>query len=205
LLIHLSATTNDECREPEGQPGDAIYAALAKEIRLAEQLANPGVGNINGRGRRGGRGRGGGRGQQDHAQLRPPLALQELRTYRRGGEAIAETNRLFEQFGERREDPAWQAPHGEKFQQYRQRAAVSRLHKLQTELIHHVTERAAELELLHRRLGQQAAKTFLHGIKQRSKALDNLVQEYNAIAHVAGVRLLDVARLREHGLDNEEI
>jgi hypothetical protein len=199
MLVHLSATTNDHCREPETEPGDAIYAALAKENRLAEQLANPGIGNARGRGR------GRGRGRQGPAQLRPPLPFHELRTYKRGGEAIAETNSLFEQYGERREDPAWQSPHGEKFSKYRQRAAVSRLHKLQTELIHHVTERAAELELLHRRLGQQAAKTFLHGIKQRSKALDNLVQDYNEIAHVAGVRNLDVARLREHGLDNEEI
>jgi hypothetical protein len=82
---------------------------------------------------------------------------------------------------------------------------VSTLHKLQTQLIHHMPERSAELELLHCRIGQEAAKTFLNAIRQRSKALDNLVQEYNQVTRGAGVRTLDAGRLREEGLDNEEM
>jgi hypothetical protein len=35
--------------------------------------------------------------------------------------------------------------------------------------------------------------------------LDNLVQEYNQVARGAGVRTLDAGRLREEGLDNEEM
>jgi hypothetical protein len=154
-----------------------------------------------------GRGRGG-RGRQARRveiPVRPPLTLDVLRTYKRGGDAIAATNHLFDQYGERRDDPAWQSPDGEKFSKFKQRAAVSTLHKLQTQLIHHITERSAELELLHRRVGQEAAKTFLNGIRQRSKALDNLVQEYNQVAQGAGVRTLDAGRLREDGLDNEEM
>ncbi|KAI5812604.1 hypothetical protein BZA77DRAFT_346979 [Pyronema omphalodes] len=150
----------------------------------------------------------GGRGSQAHAvglPVRPPLTSAELRTYRRGGEAIRATDNLFNKHGERRDDPAWQSPDGEKFRKFQQRAAVSALHKLQTQLIHHLTERSAELELLHRRIGQEAAKTFLNGIRQRSKALDNLVQEYNQVARGAGVRTLDAERLRDEGLDNEEI
>jgi DNA mismatch repair ATPase MutS len=131
--------------------------------------------------------------------------LVELRAYKRGGAAIAETNRLFEQYGEDRDDPAWQSPDGEKFSKYKQRSAVSTLQRLQTELIHHITERTAELELLHRRVGQETAKAFLNSIKQRSKALDNLVQEYNKVARVAGVRPLDAGDLRENGLDNDEM
>ncbi|KAI5813854.1 hypothetical protein BZA77DRAFT_346107 [Pyronema omphalodes] len=150
----------------------------------------------------------GGRGPWAHAiglPVRPPLTLAELRTYRREGEAIRATDNLFNQHGERRDDPAWQSPDGEKFRKLQQRAAVSALHKLQTQLIHHLTERSAELELLHRRIGQEAAKTVLNGIRQRSKALDNLVQEYNQVARGAGVRTLDAGRLRDEGLDNEEI
>ncbi|KAI5819852.1 hypothetical protein BZA77DRAFT_341555 [Pyronema omphalodes] len=200
--------------EAQTEPGDLIYAALAKENRLAELLANPGMGGgrgSDGRGRggrgRGGRGRGG-RAPQAHAvglPVQPPLTLAELRTYRRGGEAIRATDNLFNQHGERRDDPAWQSPDGEKFRKFQQTAAVSALHKLQTQLIHHLTERSAELELLHRRIGQEAAKTFLNGITQRSKALDNLVQEYNQVARGAGVRTLDAERLRDEWLDNEEI
>jgi hypothetical protein len=141
--------TNNQHREPETKPGDAIYAALAKEIQLAEQLANPGVAAFRGCGR----GRGRGRGQQRPVELRPSLSLLELRAYKRGGAAIAETNRLFEQYGEHRDDPAWQSPDGEKFSKYKQRVAVSTLQRLQTQLIHHITERTAELELLHRRVG----------------------------------------------------
>jgi hypothetical protein len=137
--------------------------------------------------------------------LRPPLSLLELRAYRRGGAAISETNRLFDLHGESRNDPAWQAPDGDTFVKYRHRAAVSTLHKLQTQLIHHITERTAEIELLHRRVGQEAAKAFLNGVRQRSKALDNLVQEYNKVAQAAGVRPLDAAQLRENGLDNDEM
>jgi hypothetical protein len=136
--------------------------------------------------------------------LRPPLSLVELRAYKRGGDAIAETDRLFDAHGERRNDRAWQ-PDGEKFAKYKQRAAVSTLQKLQTELIHHITERTAELELLHRRVGQESAKGFLNGIRQRSKALDNLVLEYNKLARVAGVRPLDAGQLRENGLENDEM
>jgi hypothetical protein len=196
----LGAPINNSHREPETEPGDTIYAALAKENRLAEQLANTGTGRGRGRGGRGRRG-----GRVERVLIRPPLPLAELRTYKRGGDAIAETNRLFERYGERRDDPAWQSPEGEKFSKYKQRAAVSTLHKLQSQLIHHITERSAELELLHRRLGQEAAKVFLNGVKQRSKALDNLVQEYNQVARVAGVRTLDAGRLRENGLDNEDM
>jgi hypothetical protein len=134
-----------------------------------------------------------------------PLSLAALQQYKRGGVAIATTNRLFFAHGERRQDPAWQSPNGEKYSRYKQRAAVSTLSRLQTQLIHHITERIAELELLHRRLGQHAAHMFLAGIKQRSKALDNLVKDYNALARDAGVRALDAGRLREHGLDNEEM
>jgi hypothetical protein len=137
--------------------------------------------------------------------LRPPLSLVELRAYKRGGDAIAETNRLFDAHGEHRNDPAWQPPDGEKFAKYKQRAAVSTLQKLQTQLIHHITERTAELELLHRRVGQESAKVFLNGVRQRSKALDNLVQEYNKLARVAGVRSLDAGQLRENGLENDEM
>jgi hypothetical protein len=102
-----------------------------------------------------GRGRGG-RGRQARQvglPVRPPLTLAELRTYKRGGDAITATNHLFNQYGEHRDDPAWQSPDGEKFRKFKQRAAVSTLHKLQTQLIHHMTERSAELELLHRRIG----------------------------------------------------
>jgi hypothetical protein len=137
--------------------------------------------------------------------MRVPLSLPALQQYKRGGVAIATTNRLFLAHGERREDPAWQPPNGEKYSKYKQRAAVSTLSRLQTQLIHHTTERIAELELLHRRLGQHAANMFLAGIKQRSKALDNLVKDYNALARDAGVRQLDAARLRDNRLDNEEM
>jgi hypothetical protein len=182
------AGTNHGDRETEPEPGDLIYAALAKEQKLAIDLANSG-------GRRG-------RGRQ---QLRAPLSLVELKKYKRGGDAVAETNRLFDKYRERREDPEWQSPDGEKFRKYKQRAAVKTVHKLQTQLIHHITERTAELELLHRRLGQQAARSFLAAIQQRSKALDKLVHDYNEVAPLAGVRKLDATRLRENGLENEEV
>jgi hypothetical protein len=169
--------------------GDAIYAALAEETRLSVQFAN--------RYRR---------GQQ------APLTLQELSGYYKGGKAIAKTDRLFREEGITRDHPDWR-PGGAKYVQYQKRASFKAIHALQTQIIHCLTERAAEMTLLHRRLGQTMAKRFLQAINGRWKLLSKLVDDYNLEVRkynrTAGViqplRQLNADNLRANGLDNGEI
>jgi hypothetical protein len=68
------------------------------------------------------------------------LTLAEVRTYKHGRDAITATNYLFNQYGEHWDDLAWQSPNGQKFWKFKQRVAVLTLHKLQTQLIYHMTK-----------------------------------------------------------------
>jgi hypothetical protein len=66
-------------------------------------------------------------------------------------------------------------------QRSQRRICLSRLQKLQTDIVKTVTERRVELEVLHRRVrGQLMARRFLGTINTRWKPLNNLVAAYNA-------------------------
>jgi hypothetical protein len=100
-------------------------------------------------------------------------------------------------------------------QRSQRRICLSRLQKLQTDIVKTVTERRVELEVLHRRVhGQLMARRFLGTINTRWKPLNNLVAAYNAEVqrynnHVdpdGAVRLRPVSHsdLREVGIDDAD-
>jgi hypothetical protein len=171
--------------------GDAIYAAFAEEERLAVVLAV--------RYRRG----------QNRAA---PLIREQLRGYFQGQKAIDKTDRLFAEDGISRDHPDWK-PGGSKYSKYQKRASFQAVHGLQTQIIHCLTEKAAEMALLHRRLGQHLAKRFLQAVNDRWKALSKLVSDYNvevrkynrAARPAQPLRELNADHLRANGLDNGEI
>jgi hypothetical protein len=138
--------------------------------------------------------------------------LEQLRGYFQGHKAIDMTDRLFAEEGITRDHPDWK-PGGSKYNEYQKRASFQAVHGLQTHIIHCLTERAAEMALLHRRLGQHLAKLFLQAVNGRWKVLSNLVSDYNVEAKkynraarpAQSLRELNADHLRANGLDNGEI
>jgi hypothetical protein len=141
-----------------------------------------------------------------------PLSQAQLWQYYKGKEAITKTNRLFAQQGIPRDHPDWK-PGGSKYTQYQKRASFHACHDLQTQIIHCITERATEMAVLQRRMGQHAAKKFLQAVNGRWKALSKLVSDYNTEARKYNrsarpqqpLRELNADNLRANGLDNGEI
>jgi hypothetical protein len=86
---------------------------------------------------------------------------------------------------------------------------MSRLNDLQTKIIHVVTERQAEYELLHRRVkGLHNSHRFVTALNSRWRQLDTLVTAYNKEVRaldLQDVHPLDAKALKEDGLDNSEI
>jgi hypothetical protein len=141
-----------------------------------------------------------------------PLSHAQLWEYYKGKEAITKTNHLFAQHGIPRDHPDWK-PGGSQYTQYRKRASFHACHDLQTQIIHCITERAMEMAVLQRRMGQHAAKKFLQAVNGHWKALSKLVSDYNTEArkYNRSARLeqpfrdLNADNLRANGLDNGEI
>ena len=87
---------------------------------------------------------------------------------------------------------------------FEKRAAHSAIRDIETSIIHIITERSTKQELLHRRLGQYLAKTFLESINSRWKALEKILETYNKeVRHAANdrLRLLVATKLKKNGLD----
>ena len=105
----------------------------------------------------------------------------------------------------------WQKD-GPLYARFEKRSAMKFLQKLQTRIVHTITERATENELLHRRLGYDLAKRFTESINSRWKAPDGLVKDYNKEVRrfqiqndQSRLRELSVADLKKDGLDCNEI
>jgi hypothetical protein len=95
--------------------------------------------------------------------------FEELLETPEGATAVAKTQSLLEELGFSRED--WGAETA-LYQRSQRRVCLSRLQKLQTDIVKTVTERRVELEVLHRRVrGQSMARRFLGMINARWKPL----------------------------------
>jgi hypothetical protein len=180
-------------RELDKQPGDELYAALADEYKYAQDYANPH------------------RNQRNAPKNNPPISLEVLATFKKGKLAIKKTNDLFAKVGSTRQNPDWHT-NGATFLKFQQRATQKSLHILQSKIIHCITEREAELNVLHRRIGQAAAQRFLTAINGRWKALEQLVKEYNKEVVTYNrthpdrkLTSLDLTQLKLSGLDTKEI
>lgn len=172
------------------EPGDDIYQALREEERLALSYSKN-----SSEGRR----------LRRAGEPNLPVSFQELATYVHGRKAVDHTDGLLAAASATRED--W-AKGGVVYEQFEKRAALSAIRDLQTRIIHTITERATEQELLHRRLGQDLAKKFLESVNSRWKALEKLVESYNKEVRRAGnvrLRLLVATELKKNGLDMEEV
>ena len=105
-----------------------------------------------------------------------PVSFQELATYVHGRKAVDHMDGLLTAASATQED--W-AKGGMVYEWFEKRAALSAIRDIQTRIIHIITERSTEQELLHRRLGQDLAKKFLESVNSRWKALEKLVESYN--------------------------
>jgi hypothetical protein len=136
--------------------------------------------------------------------------FEQLQNTREGAAAVARTQALLAQAGTSRED--WH-PDGELYRRCERRLTLSRLQQLQSEIIKTVTERAVELDILHRRVrGGKMAQRFIGQINGRWKPLDRLVNEYNIQVERYNqeadgdgpLRTLSAHGLRERGVDNAD-
>jgi hypothetical protein len=104
--------------------------------------------------------------------------FEELLDPPEGATAVAKTQSLLEELGFSRED--WEA-NTALYQRSQRRVCLSRLQKLQTDIVKSVTERRVKLRVLHRPVrAQYMARRFLGMINTCWKPLDNLVAAYNA-------------------------
>jgi hypothetical protein len=89
---------------------------------------------------------------------------------------------------------------------------------VQKKLIHVVTKRNAEIEVVNRRIGQKRAAAFKAAINNRWHQLEGLVESYNSeleklktsndndrYPDVLRLRKLNPKALKDEGLDNSEI
>ena len=64
-------------------------------------------------------------------------------------------------------------------QEFEARARMKKIGGYPTQIIHVVTERTTELELLHRRLRKELVRKFAEAVTARTKSLDTLVTACN--------------------------
>jgi hypothetical protein len=142
-----------------------------------------------------------------------PLTLEELRLYPEGAAVATEISDLLEEQGETREQwHRW----GSKYMKAQREVALESLYTLQSAIVKVITERNAELDILHRRVrGQKQAKKFIVQLNNRWKQLANFVKKYNVEVlkiqafelpeEQARIRRLVASDLRERGLECEEL
>jgi hypothetical protein len=137
--------------------------------------------------------------------------MEQLAETDSGSRAITETEAAMARCGTTRFD--WDKS-GALFQREHKQLLLQKLHSLQEDIVKTVTERRVELDILHRRArGQKAAQIFLTQLKNRWSRLDRLVKTYNEELRYKGqqfeelqnLAFLDVARLKQDGIDYDEI
>ena len=198
-------------------PTDCVYFALAEEHRLAEDLV---VRDWQAREKR-----------CLHAQdiandvvrrtgKRPtpnipahiragllPLTREELFNHPSGVDVVTYTNDLMAIHGYHLDD--W-ATDGTLYKLHQRRTTLATLAELQRNIIHVLTERNSENEILHRKIrGLTNSHRFGVALNIRWKQLDNLVNKYNKeirkIPQEIAVRPLATNLLKVQGLDSVEL
>lgn len=146
-------------------------------------------------------------------QARQPaaiLALDDLSGFPNGLQAMNRTDQLLAANATTRED--WSID-GDLYRSHQKRFVQKELHKLQSKIIHVVTERTAEQTMLHKHIrGLRDSKVFLESLNRRWKQLEDGVKKYNdEIIRLQRLGEGDVPRqlsaqlLKRDGLANEEI
>ena len=144
--------------------------------------------------------------------LRPAaiLTLTELASFPNGLEAMNRTDQLLAINATNREE--WSID-GDLYRRHQKKFVQKELHKLQSRIIHVVTERTAKQTMLHKHIrGLRESKMFLESLNKRWKQLEDGVKKYNEeiirlerLGEREVPRQLSAQSLKRDGLSNEEI
>jgi hypothetical protein len=206
LIINTYLRVLTDSRKPKPNKSHELLQLLKTEASLAKEIPV-----------RQARLRGGRNKALREALMRSaaehPLTLEELRQYPEGAAVATEISDLLEERGETREQwHRW----GSKYMKAQREVALESLYTLQSSIVKVITERNAELDILHRRVrGQKQAKKFIVQLNNRWKQLVNFVKKYNVeVSKIqafelpekqARIRRLVASDLRERGLECEEL